>query len=280
MIWLIPRRGGLGNQLFQHSAVCSVASDDDSILMLGMAELSRTFPGARGTFINVPRRIMGRLLMLRQTAPAHSFRHTVQSLSEDSMGLPILGTAPRARTMIVEGFFQNPALVTDRYVASLSSNASTSAGVDRFLAGAGLLNRPLIFVHLRFGDYRWWPSPEMPACLPMEWSLKQIEGLMASTHGAEIVILSDEQAAAVSLRSRLAYRAVIGPTDDRFALEVMARSSAGVLSASTFSWWGARIAQSRGATGPFIAPTYWAGHRKGDWSHPGLAESDLQFVPV
>ena len=64
-----------------------------------------------------------------------------------------------------------------------------------------------------------------------------------------------------------------------FGVMVLARH--GILSASTFSWWGARLAHDRNGGGTFIAPLYWMGFRGKTWFPSEDIRSDfLTYVEV
>ena len=43
-------------------------------------------------------------------------------------------------------------------------------------------------------------------------------------------------------------------------LALLATCQAGILSASSFAFWGAHSARASGSQGPFIAPEFWIGH--------------------
>ena len=68
--------------------------------------------------------------------------------------------------------------------------------------------------------------------------------------------------------------------DNITAFTEMALADMGILSASTFSWWSAMLADHRGARGPFIGPKYWIGWRRGAWEPEGYISEAVTYVDV
>ena len=57
-------------------------------------------------------------------------------------------------------------------------------------------------------------------------------------------------------------------------LIIMSYCLHGILSASSFAWWGAFYARSKHKQNTtFLAPKYWASHRKKKW-HPANFQTD------
>lgn len=125
----------------------------------------------------------------------------------------------------------------------------------------------LVFVHVRRGDYLNWPSKDSPAVLDLSWYKRAIETLQEEMANPVFVLMSDD----------LFYlRDVFGESDEFIIsdnrpavdLAIMSICHSGILSASSFAWWGAFMARSdRARNGTFLAPLYWAGHRAMKW-HP------------
>jgi hypothetical protein len=60
-------------------------------------------------------------------------------------------------------------------------------------------------------------------------------------------------------------------------LALMSLCAGGIISNSSFAWWGAYFC---GRTAPVIAPRYWFGWAKKQWLPEGIEESGFQFIDV
>lgn len=120
------------------------------------------------------------------------------------------------------------------------------------------------FVHVRRGDYLHWPSPDFPAALDSEWYVEQMTTIRERLgQPVKFLVFSDDpDFCRVAFNDISDVSIVDAPSDYSFL--AMSHCHAGILSASTFSWWAARLA-SIDQPGPFIAPRYWFGARKKEW---------------
>jgi hypothetical protein len=62
-------------------------------------------------------------------------------------------------------------------------------------------------------------------------------------------------------------------------LSIMSLCSYGILSPSSFAWWGAFYAKTHKKNGNyFIAPKYWAGHRSKKWLPKNFFSKWITYV--
>ena len=61
---------------------------------------------------------------------------------------------------------------------------------------------------------------------------------------------------------------------------LMTQCKGGILSASSFSWWGAYLAKQKYSGTFFLAPKYWAGHRQKRWYPESMKSSFLDYVEI
>jgi hypothetical protein len=93
------------------------------------------------------------------------------------------------------------------------------------------------------------------------------------------VVCSDDVEYAQALFARVPDAVVASGSDvDDFAM--MTYCGAGILSASSYSWWAAYFASRRHADGRFLAPEFWIGHARGEWFPPGIQSSFLEYLSV
>ena len=150
------------------------------------------------------------------------------------------------------------------------------------LQQAGLETQQYGFVHIRLGDYVQFKIKGESPVLPAEWYLRQTKELLRRVPNLPLVVLSDDTARARSLFPEAGLNLTFLELGTSESFHVMQNACAGVLSASTFSWWGARLA-SGSAGGPFIAPQFWMGFRTGEWFPSERIISDFleyEVVPI
>lgn len=122
----------------------------------------------------------------------------------------------------------------------------------------------LVFVHIRRGDYKIWPSEESPAVLPIEWYLSAMNKLRGEIKKPRFLIFSDDHEYVREKLSGIDDVTILGQSIYVDFL-IMSLCEHGILSASSFSWWAGYLAHRRNSKGKFIGPKYWVGHRKKEW---------------
>lgn len=138
-------------------------------------------------------------------------------------------------------------------------------------------SRPNVFVHIRRGDYVRWPSRDNPAVLPASWFTDAMQAVRSRLDKPQFVVVTDDVPYAREIFGHHGDVAIAAESwEIEFAL--MTLCDAGILSASSFSWWGAYLAHAAGSAGPFVAPKYWAGRPQGEWYPPSFARTSfLEF---
>lgn len=257
---VVPAGGRLGNQVFQWAALRGHLPVDDHLWLVDFDEFSRTFDG-HGALMLSTSRVADRVRLatvhrlarvpgvgsgeLRQTADTH-----LPTWTRD-------GRVVRSR-----GFYQAGAQRTLEAARSLRFRSEVAERAAAVLARVG--PGPVAFVHLRRGDYLIWPSPERPAALPDSWYVAGVRRIAAQVPGVRFVVVSDDPDHAERVlvpAAGLPPDTVVSRQDSAVDLAVMAGCAAGVLSASTLSWWGGAFASLGGGPGPFLAPARWLGFR-------------------
>jgi hypothetical protein len=148
------------------------------------------------------------------------------------------------------------------------------------LASLGIDIENFAFLHFRKGDYSSFDAGGSSPVLPGGYFRDAIVRLRNDFPAIPIVVLSDDLDASDELlggEQDLTFFPFGGVSS--FGAMVLARH--GILSASTFSWWSARLAHDRNGGGTFIAPLYWMGFRGKTWFPSEDIRSDfLTYVEV
>jgi hypothetical protein len=280
--------GRLGNQLLQLAVLCD-AFPRQRLVFFGLQTLRQAVAVERAWF--VPHR--GRM-----GKPAAAVRWLIDGLA----ALRLVGEAWEQRdgdgAVLARRRGLLPGLV--RLRPSFFQHAAFEPAVERSLA-RGLQLRPavlaqarhwleaqagrgpVLFLHLRRGDYLRFPDPATPAVVDDDWVFGALAELRRTHPDAPVVVCSDDLPYA---RQLLAADAGVHFCDrgELGDLAVMSLCDGGVLSPSTFSWWAACFARQRwrdagaaGAAPRFIAPRFWVGHRRGAWYPEGFQFSWIDY---
>lgn len=124
------------------------------------------------------------------------------------------------------------------------------------------------FIHVRRGDYINWPSAEDPAVLNVEWYLNAMKIMVKEKKVEKFILCTDdiEYCKDTLLKEPNIFLFHNDVFED---LLVMSKCKHGILSASSLSWWAAFISRKENILNLdslYLAPKYWFGHRKKNWS--------------
>jgi hypothetical protein len=125
----------------------------------------------------------------------------------------------------------------------------------------------LVFVHIRRGDYLFWPSSKFPACLKLTWYKRAMLKIKKNIYKPIFVIMSDDLLY-IQKEFKETDSLIISNNKPAVDLAIMQMCSHGVLSPSTLAWWGGFFSRSKKIDKNnlyFIAPKFWVGHRIKRW---------------
>ena len=276
---IVPAGGRLGNQVFQWAALRGHLPAGDRLWLVDFDEFARTFDGHGARTLSTSRSSdRSRLAMVHRLAGVPGVGAGELRQSSETH----LPTWTRdGRVVYSRGFYQAGAQRTLEAARDLQFRPSVANRAAAVLARVG--PGPVAFVHLRRGDYLTWPSPDEPAALPDSWYVAGLRRIAAEVPGVRFVVVSDDPDHAEGVlvpAAGLPSDTVVSREDSAVDLAIMAGCAAGVLSASTLSWWGGAFASLRSGSGPFLAPARWLGFR-GSVIYPHAIGADfLTFAEV
>ena len=104
--------------------------------------------------------------------------------------------------------------------------------------------RQLIFLHIRRGDYVRWPHQKYPAVLPLSWYQKCIKEIQETFENPVFIVVTDD---APYVRDCLleSKDLIVSECSAFVDLAIMSICSHGILSASSYSWWGAFLLKAK-----------------------------------
>lgn len=122
-------------------------------------------------------------------------------------------------------------------------------------------SKEFVFIHVRRGDYVQWPHEKYPAVLPYAWYRNCIDEIRSIVRNPLFIIMSDDMPYVADLFSDEC-DFVFSRNSSLLELAIMTNCKHGILSSSSFSWWGAYLALERGSfttSNPnyFLAPKEW-----------------------
>jgi hypothetical protein len=138
----------------------------------------------------------------------------------------------------------------------------------------------LVFVHIRRRDYISWPSREYPAVLNKSWYLRAMDQIRSQEDNPLFLVLTDDTYYAEDCFGNQP-DILISDNDQLVDLALMSLCSHGILSASSFAWWGAWLSRKTGKKqkqGAYLAPKYWAGHRSREWYPEGFISDWITYI--
>jgi hypothetical protein len=277
----VRSHGQMGNQIFHLLGAISVLRTNEKLVLFGFGELLELLPDLKSehVVIPVPNRFSRNLKFLERglrklarrgiIGRAHYSEESPELTRTDGRFSPTLFDAGNAQNYsvidqaVLNAFFERVAPdLNETQRGKLKPKHSLSC-----------------FVHIRRGDYLAHPSVEESIAIPDSWFLEQMIRIASEYPEVEFLLYSDSVDSLADEIVRFG-NTRIRDVSHIVAFHEMALADMGILSASTFSWWSAMVANHRGAQGPFIGPQHWAGWRKGAWEPEGFVSKALTYVDV
>lgn len=279
-------QGRLGNQLFQYVFLRSVEERRNRIVSCNFRELTELFdPIPR--MIVIRNRVLGRLLprlvepvlnLLARGRLITSYR--VGTYDEGGFQVPDMtykkspGLLPLV--YVYPCFVQSEALFDQEVAMGLHIKAVFLERAAAYLASlpSGCTR---VFVHVRRGDFLQFPVlGKKDVTLPESYYRETIEWFEKNVERPFFIFLTDDPVYVGSTFGDIVNKAISNnPMYVDFA--IMTQCEYGIMSNSSFSWWGAYMMQNRRKV---FAPRYWLGWRSRVEYHKGIAPSFAEQVEV
>ena len=279
-------QGRLGNQLFFLTALLRARSHNEVVVATGFRELVHTFPTFKEnfpSFHNVSKDRWKSLHADKFLLEAVKLRLAGNLALSSTNGELTRSSALTKGVVLSAGFFQDERLIDEAPIIVLRNDLAArewSFTQKLELSGDGHNPQPRCFVHVRRGDYLNWPDEEYPAALPASWYQEQVESIRQSQPSTRFLVFSDDTAFCRREFSGVQNLDVVeGSVAQTFL--AMSLCDSAVLSASSLSWWGAKLASTT-SPGPFLAPEHWFLWPRGHWREDDKMRhsSFLEWRPV
>lgn len=180
-------------------------------------------------------------------------------------------------------FFQHQEAIS-KFCEPITLKSELIERAEAWLASRGLdhSKHELVFVHVRRGDYIDWPSKQFPAVLDWTWYEDAISRIRREKPNARFILMSDDQFYLREMVVETDSVKISNNTHD-IDLAIMSLCWNGILSASSFAWWGAYLSRQAFHSKAkerqmFLAPRYWCGHRANEWYPAGFISDWLTYI--
>jgi hypothetical protein len=267
--------GRLGNQLFQISFIESIRRGKELVLTTQMIDVHRFLAGLRRYVnyenyfvINFIDKLLHPLMynLLVKTGMINGYIETDAGYREYKGLFPLI---------YCRGYFQSSRYFVGAQIARTQPRKKhLSAARDSIAMAEG---RTPLFVHVRHGDYGvpGILGPSSPL-LPPAFYHQGVQELLTLVPSPHIYFLGDDPEWCEKEFSGLSHKTISrGSMYEDLAL--MALCDGGVISNSTFAWWGAYLCKKRA---PIIGPKYWLGWRNKEWHPQWIGYEGFRFIEV
>lgn len=277
-------KGRAGNLMFQLGGITACQRhENEKLVLVGFHRLKQFFPtlGSHATLFAIPDRLdkLGRIVerVLNFFSNTMLIGRIRETYPDSTVLVRRRGLLPIA--LFRGGWSQSEKTISKRLLDLLFQESIDSPQSNGKVASSSTTPQKC-FVHIRRGDYLWYPSSDFPAVLPESWYREQIS-FIAQRHPGIVFRFFSDDIEFVEKRFRDIERSEFDDgRDHRESFFYMSKCEHGILSASSYSWWAAYFAHSRSG-GTFIAPLYWLGWRSESWyPHPQIRANFLSFRAV
>ena len=274
MIILFSTGGRTGNQLFQLSYAISKRKKREWIVSFGF-ETTRQLLGwrCRKRWLSFAPHLFVYPVLYHALV-----RTRLVSLHADTENRVVVHPGRMQCITIMKGFFESSTEQAEDLASFFRLKESLRSHVRPSLATL-LRGRTPVFVHLRRSDLMELAKDprDIKRMLPDNYYTEAVRIIQQRHPDAFYVIVGDDPRHAESLFKDLEpkYVSRLSVSED---LALMSLCEGGVLSNSTFAWWGAFFGGGRLS---YVVPRYWSGFELGIWYPPEIRAGFMtDFVDV
>ncbi|WP_198146753.1 alpha-1,2-fucosyltransferase [Methanosarcina vacuolata] len=280
--------GRLGNQIFQYMFLKTISKKNERIICLNMKMLFKSFDFDKHIIWHSSDKYVCLLiqkiiipLLLRPLSKVRIINYIEQKKDLNLRPLPDWrekkGLFSYIRYVNTD-FFQSEIFFNQSQIniSNLQIKGKYLTEARQFLSEISD-NYTKVFVHIRRGDYiRESFMEERGIDLPKYYFENAINLIKEKIKNPFFIFLSDDPSYIECCFQEIEPK-IISKKSMQVDLAIMTLCKAGVISNSSFSWWGAYLMNERNLV---IAPKYWYGWKKKIESHPGIQPSFSIIIDV
>jgi len=265
-------RGKLGNQMFQYAFLRTIQKDNEVIVATDFDEFLEAFDiKARLFNISSKYRIFRAIVrrIISKLEPILSFLSNRNIISSIKVDYEYFGEYKRESDSFTKtkgifffvsyihiGFFQSEKFfdkeIIDRSFIVKDYFKSTA---DSFIQKIPQ-NCYKVFVHIRRSDYEKHTAFGKNVLLPVEYYQKLIQSFFKNKKNVFFIFMGDDTKYVKYNFGKIANSVISENNHPATDLQIASLCQGGILSPSSFSWWGAYLMKERDVV---FAPKYWLG---------------------
>jgi hypothetical protein len=275
--------GRLGNQLFQYAFLNTIAKEGEKIVTVNMEQFVDKFDIDNMNFKHLPLGKYWKFLIRKffKTFLIFCVRlKLIGYISQNKTATSLLSTFSTKKgllsiTLVETNFFQSENFfdkskvdfqIKDRYLKEAKSFLSQIS--DEYTK---------IFVHVRRGDYIFESYLGIQGIdLPKSYFEQSMTNIIRNIKNPFFIFLSDDIGFVECCFQGLENK-IISKNNMAVDLAIMSLCEYGIVSNSSFSWWGAYMMKNRKKV---IFPKYWYGWKSQVESHVDIQPSWAEVIEV
>ena len=276
--------GGLGNQIFQYAFLKTIAKENELIVSTNMKQLVNTCELKNRNFKQISLNRFQRKLINSYFKP-YIFQTLVklkligyikQNKNEKSFLPNFISQKGIFPITLVESHYFQSEVFFDKNLLNIKIKKRFIFKAESILDSMPN-GQTKVFVHVRRGDYLLEEYlGESGIELPNKYFLDAIEIMKKKIENPYFIFLSDDPGHCESLFKEIKEK-YISKNDINVDLAVMTLCEYGIVSNSSFSWWGAYLMKNRKKV---IFPKYWFGWRQKIESNPGIQPEWANVIDI
>jgi hypothetical protein len=286
--------GRLGNQIFQYAFLQTIRKPGEKIIVFGFDDLITLFEGINRVII-VPYekgicRFFLKRIIYKFLEPLLKFIANIGIIStiqveydyinkiyrrEKTSFNEKLGFIKQIR-FVKKGYFQSESFFSNGVLNTLRIKEQYMDKAKKILAYIPN-SAPKIFVHIRIGDYKNFTVFGKDVLLPMGYYKNLVDWFLANFENPYFIILSDDPHLVVKEFEYVKNKII--STENHYGVDfaIMTMCEYGILSPSSYSWWGAYFMKNRRLV---FCPKYWLGFKSRIEYHQGTEPSFCEKIDV
>ena len=276
--------GRLGNQIFQLIYLCSMKKNNEKILIFGMPDFFNLFetkdiihiPDQHRYFFRYLRPFFRLLTKGKILTTVYESKKRVLGFLVDSNEVKIEKGLLSFLKYVDYGFFQSDKYLTTECVHEYKIKSEFIKDAQGFLKNIPA-NKKTIFIHIRMGDYLDWTVLGESPVLPLDYYINTID--MFDQDETFFVFLSDDYEYINQHFSHVKNK-MLSDNSMYVDFAIMSLCDGGILSASSFSYWGAFFARGNDKKKVFYAPKFWLGHKSKIWFPLGIESKSFDYIDI
>jgi len=280
--------GRLGNQIFQYAFLKTIAKKDETLIIYNFDSMIDVFDVPRRKTLIIKRRRYLRAILQLIIRPFLILLSRIRLITliqqdVDNFGGPKYSSDTYTEKMgimpfrfVDTGFFQSENFFDDNVMTDIIIKSKHLKKANNLLAVIPS-NKHKVFVHVRRVDYINVSCFGIKGvALPLSYYKNCIRWFENNVKNPFFVFLSDDtefvEYCFNDIDNKVIFNNEIGVD---FAVMVLCKS--GIISNSSFSWWGAYLMKERYQV---FAPKYWLGYKSHKEYPKGIHTDKFRFIDV